>query len=90
VTIAINTEFEADADNVAYTPPSVSNAMLIVCAYSEDVNNDSPITGCDFGATAMTQAVIAESVSGSHSNDCAIFYLDAPGTTQQTIQVQGG
>lgn len=77
---------------LAYTPPAAPNAMLVVCISAEDVNGDAPVTAVSFGAAAMTlaESASAVTVSGGHSGDALIYYLDAPGTSEATISVTGG
>lgn len=79
----------ASGKTLSYTPPSLTNACLVVVVSSEDVSNNEPITSVDFGATAMTLGVhVAQ--TGTHANDIYIAYLVAPGTSAATITVNGG
>ena len=73
-----------------YTPSSVSNSVLVVAVFSEDVNNNSPITDVTWNSVSMTLAASALSVSGAHSNDCEIWYVASPGTVAHDIVMSGG
>lgn len=90
MTITANNWQAHNGSSFSYTPSSVSNAVLVAFAYSEDVGNDSPITGMTFGGTGMTAGPLAESVLGSNSNDVGMFYLASPGTSAATLAVTGG
>lgn len=88
--MAANNVQTSGVSTLSYTPSSVTDAVLVVVVGSEDVSNNNPITGVDFGATAMTLGDIGEGINGAHSNDCAIYYLANPGTSAATITVNGG
>lgn len=91
MTITYN-NLQSDTDTttlLSYTPSSVSDACLVVLVTSEDVGNDNPITGVDFGGVAMTEGVIAHSVVGTNAQDVAIFYLVSPGASSGNIVVSG-
>jgi len=88
--ITVNNLQSTPNNTLSYTPSNVTDSCLVVFVSSEDVQDNEPVTGISFGATAMTLEVIGNGVLGSNSNDVAIAYLINPGTTAQTITITGG
>ncbi len=73
----------------SYTPPSLTDACLVVIVTSEDIGDNDPITSITFGGVSLTIEVIAHSLVGTNAQDVAIAYLLNPSTTSGNIVVSG-
>jgi hypothetical protein len=90
VETTVNNLQSTDQSTLDYTPTSVTGSCLVVLISSEDVGDNDPITGINFGDTPMNLEVIGRGVLGDNSNDTAIAYLVNPGISEQTITIAGG